>query len=956
MSVPKIIRKSFNGGELGPELHYSSNLEVYHQGCKSLLNMQVTPWGSLFRRAPSEHIADIDTAVYGVPIKYVPFRFSLTEVFHAVFTDGSGSASPQASTADLIVYNTSGTVQTLTGASTKILNTPYDPDDLEKLHYIQVNDFIYMTCGGLYAPQKLNRYYDTGQAAQRWTFDEFELELGPFADLNTDTTHTLSIDVADWASGTTYAQGDVVKGTIAESETIDITHVQWTVSNTFARYDDLVDQSYTWYSAHILTAASHGLEPGDSVTLSNCNHTIVQTGMDNATATINGSRTVTRVLSETCFEVNYAIRCKRDTISLSGTANDDWTLAQSLYPFDNWAVSVNGSMDAGSNNYETVFVSQQGSNLNKPLTDSAWWKVGGVAQGSVLASVGIESNVNLFTSDDVGRLVAVKDQADERLRDAWSANTISNPVNGYGTVILKTEGGAWGGLLELQQSTDGLSTWETIGTIRSENGESNGSIEREISGSKTAIRVKLSDWSAPTGTYETEKCVWELTFKQEIFQVFKITAYTDAKNVTAEPITPLVTTLLTSQWKLGEFCESRGYPRSLAIHDERMTFGGNAARPSTVWASRTNGWDNFLETDLDTSPYKFSIYSGTIQWLTSGRNLMIGTDLHESTMGTRDSTQAITPTNIQVETHTHFGSAALQPVVAADLVFFMQGEAKRMRSSQYDFASLQYLSSEMSILAPHILQAGVAEMSFSREPWSSIFCVLKDGTACMFTYERDNRVKGWARVEFGGSGTIVSAAANYSQTGDIVAAIVKRGSVYSLESIGDTTTSTVYLDSQVQFVDQDYSAGVTVPWSSATGLTVIRDDVELTEGAGNDYTISSGTLTIPAHTDGTVTVGYKMTCDIEPTDLVEFGDHGLQRRLSKLSLYLINSGSTNVFVNDQDCPFQAGNLLAAGARLDGEQVLSVGGGTDSRTRIKFSFSHHKPFNLSAIGAYGQISR
>jgi hypothetical protein len=332
---------------------------------------------------------------------------------------------------------------------------------------------------------------------------------------------------------------------------------------------------------------------------------------------------------------------------------------------------------------------------------------------------------------------------------------------------------------------------------------------------------------------------------------------------------------------------------------------------------------------------------------------MIGTENSETTMGTRDDTSVISPTNIDVRTQTYYGSANIQAVVTADLVFFIQGQARRVRSTQYDFGTDQYLSSEMSILAHHITEAGIKEMSFRRHPYSSIFFVLNDGTAVSFTYERDNQVKGWARMEFGGNGFVVSAASNYSETGDIIGGIVKRGTDYTLETFGSNTAGTVFLDAQARFENEDYSAGVTLPHPSTDGLVVVRNDELLAESA---YTITGSTLTIPGATDGTVVVGHPAEFEIEPTDIIELGDHGLKKRISKLGLYLLDSGGCDISINGEDCPFQAGDTLAAGDRLDGEYQVSVGGGTESAVQIKLSGNHHRPFNISAFGVFGQPSR
>jgi hypothetical protein len=953
MSKPIIVRKSFNGGEIAPELHYRSDLEAYHNSCRALKNMNVTPWGAIERRPPLELVAKIDESTYGVPVKYVPFRFSLTEAFHVIFTDGTGSASPDDSTADLIIFDADGTLQTLSGASTKILSTVYDPADLGDLHHIQVNDFIYMTCGGNYPVQVINRFFDDAQSANRWKAEEWTLDLGPFEDVNTDPTHTLSVNVSAYDAGTTYAAGDVVTGEIETDSSLTVVAIHW------------IMKSETTAAALIECSTPHGLSGGDRVTLTGCSHSarwITNSLLseprlsDPITVNMNQTYSAVAIYSANVFEVNeWLVRDdfdddQRDIGPASNLPNYTVLGRVDTYKdYINRTAAVSGSFSNSSvSTIEGTFVSLQDSNTGNALTNAAFWRVGGATEGVVVASADIVANKDTFVSSDVGRLVAIADKSDERLNGAYSSDQSSDPVNAYGTVTLKTEGGAWSGLLELQQSTDDLATWETIGSIRSENGESNGSIEREVTGPKTAIRVRLTGWAAPTGTYETEKCVWQLSFANEIFQIFKITAFTDAQNVTVSTVSPLLTSLSSAKWKLGSFSETTGYPYSLTIHDERLTLAGSKKRPNTIFASRTNQWGDFLLSDLDTSPFSFTIASDSfdsVRWIRSARQLMIGSDNSESTMGTRDSSQAITGTNVDVSTQTFYGSANIQAAVTADLIFFVQGQARRVRSMQYDFGTDQFLSSEMSIYAHHVTAPGIKEMSFVRDPYSLLFFTLTDGSACTFTYERDNKVRGWARFALGGSGEIISAGSNYTPEGDSVFCIVERNGEYLLEGLAKSAASTVYLDGQKQFVGEDYSDGVALPFD-ATGAVVVLDDVQLDPA---DYTISGGTLTVPGETSGTLTVGWPAEFEIEPSPPVEFGDFGAMLRPEKITLYLLSSGGCDVNMNGQAVNFTQGARLAATERLTGPQSFTCKGGRNDEINITLTGTHHKPFTLSGIG-------
>lgn len=920
MSKAQIVRKSFNGGEIAPELHYRSDLEAYHNSCKSLKNMTVTPWGAATRRPPTELLAKIDTATYGIPVKYVPFRFSLTETFHIIFTDGTGSAGTGNGQADIIVFDADGVMQTLTGASDKVINSPYLPADLLSYHFIQVNDFIYSTCGGKYPVQALNRFFDEGQAENRWKIEEWVFTGSPMLDENIDPDNTLEVQIRSYDSSETYAEGDLVYG-ISAGLSLEFADWQYVSSGRYRLR---------------LKDTSHGLTIGeklyiDGVVLSSPGSWVYAGSTNPAVGTLSGETTVTKMDNSNFFSTSFYIEGSGGLPTINIGAAEYWELV----------------------NYGSLYKSVAGSNTGQLISDEAWW----ISVESSTDEVTVTGDFDNFKSTDVGRVFRLKLEDQSGNSGKWVNDQVSGPFVAFERIILTTEGGFWGGKLSLQESIDNGDNWDTIGTIISEDGGSNGSLERDVVRENAIYRVKLSGYSRRSNVdAKPVGCLWKLEFPSLAYSYFKVLSLNSAKSVQARPITPLMSPWRTYKWSFGAFSEATGYAKTLTIHDERMILGGSDTKPNTIWASRVNDWTNFFGGDTDVSPYTFTIKSDsfdTIRWLRSTRNLMIGTENSESTMGTRDDSAVVSPTNIDVQTHTYFGSANIQAVVTADLVFFVQGQKQRVRSTQYDFGTDQYLSSEMSILAHHITAPGIKEMSFRRHPYSSIFFVLEDGRAVSFTYERDNQVKGWARMEFGGGAFIVSAASNYSDAGDIIGGIVKRGSEYTLETFGSFDSGTVYLDGQTQSAS-GWAAGKLLPYADTSGLVVVMDDVLLI--AGTDYTWSGSTLTIPGHTDETVTVGWPFEFELQPTDIIELGDHGAQKRISKLSLYLLASGGCDIEVNGEDCPFQEGDSLAAGSRLSGEHQISVGGGTESAIQIKLSGNHHQPFNLSAFGVFGQASR
>jgi len=279
MTKPLLIKKSFNGGELSPELHYRDDLAAYAKGCKHLDNMQATPYGAVTRRPPMELMARIDTDLYGIPVKYIPFKFSLDEVFNIVFTDGSGSEGTDPATADIMVFDDDGSLVILEGTDseltvlpapllvageggqtyggailasgfTALANTIYDPADLGDLHFINVNDFVYLTCGGKYPVQRINRFFNEAENANRWRIEEIDFKGGAMEDVNTNEGWTVETNILEYVGGDSYSDGEIVSGKSVAGKS----HFQPGV------WSNLGGGMYRW--VHYIN--NHGLEAGDN--------------------------------------------------------------------------------------------------------------------------------------------------------------------------------------------------------------------------------------------------------------------------------------------------------------------------------------------------------------------------------------------------------------------------------------------------------------------------------------------------------------------------------------------------------------------------------------------------------------------------------------------------------------------------------------------------------------------
>ena len=78
----------------------------------------------------------------------------------------------------------------------------------------------------------------------------------------------------------------------------------------------------------------------------------------------------------------------------------------------------------------------------------------------------------------------------------------------------------------------------------------------------------------------------------------KITAFTDAQNVTMSILTALSASTATADWQLGSWSNTTGFPETVSFFEQRIVYGGTTSLPQTIFASQSGLFENF---DVGTS-------------------------------------------------------------------------------------------------------------------------------------------------------------------------------------------------------------------------------------------------------------------------------------------------------------------------------------------------------------------
>lgn len=247
--------------------------------------------------------------------------------------------------------------------------------------------------------------------------------------------------------------------------------------------------------------------------------------------------------------------------------------------------------------------------------------------------------------------------------------------------------------------------------------------------------------------------------------IVKITAYTDARQVTAEVVDylpaavraaetgtyPNVTAIDGGTWRWAEeaWCEKHGYPAGGMFHQRRLWGFRTQSDPQGFWASVSDSFENFTAGTFAIDAFSYELYSGQVNeiaWMLPGKRVAIGTSGEEMSIPETSSREAITPDSVFVDTEMEIGSAPVRPV-RADGPVFVSADQRHVIALVFDFAEGQFADLRLSRIASHLTEGLVDCLAWQRKPYRLLWVKKADGTLAVCTYDRREDVRGWAPVD-----------------------------------------------------------------------------------------------------------------------------------------------------------------------------------------------------------------
>lgn len=226
-------------------------------------------------------------------------------------------------------------------------------------------------------------------------------------------------------------------------------------------------------------------------------------------------------------------------------------------------------------------------------------------------------------------------------------------------------------------------------------------------------------------------------------------------------------TLESPQWS-----SANGYPGVVCFSGQRLWWFGSPTFPDRIWGSVVGDYENHFRGVADDDAVQYDLGSqgvNQIRWAKGLDNgLAVGTIASEFTiLGAND--EPLSPTNVLARERTKWGANYPVDAVSVDnAVLFLQRDGQRIREFVYNWEANREVAVDLTIIAEHIVRAGIVEMAVATQPDVLLFCVRQDGNLAVLTYERAQQVVGWSHQDTDGNYESVAVIPNSCGTGDEV--------------------------------------------------------------------------------------------------------------------------------------------------------------------------------------------
>lgn len=371
-----------------------------------------------------------------------------------------------------------------------------------------------------------------------------------------------------------------------------------------------------------------------------------------------------------------------------------------------------------------------------------------ITPSGLSGDVTLTASKRLFKARHVGALWRM-DSVGQRVADSFTAdNDFSGEIRVTGIEGQRAFGiqvtGTFVATLTLQYSVAEPGNWVDVESYTTPTSKSyNDTLDNQIIYYRIGIK---------TGNFTSGTATISLSFTSgSITGIARITAYTSPTVVSAVVLQDFGATTASSDWWEGQWSDFRGWPSAVSLHEGRIWMGGNDKILGTI-SDDFVGYDD--EFEGDGGPISRNIGEGPVEninWMMSLGRLIIGTESSSaninpvrmesnSILSARSNSfdEPLTPTNFNLK-------------YANTTAIYVDQSGTRLMSVGYDLQANDYLSSDLTMLAPDIAEDGITALAIQKNPDPRVHAPIADGTAIVLVYDKLEDVRGLIKIDTDGA-------------------------------------------------------------------------------------------------------------------------------------------------------------------------------------------------------------
>lgn len=343
------------------------------------------------------------------------------------------------------------------------------------------------------------------------------------------------------------------------------------------------------------------------------------------------------------------------------------------------------------------------------------------------------------------------------------------------------------------------------------------------------------------------------TLSTDAWGVIEITGYTSTTVVTGTVQKVLPGTSASTQWRLGAFSGTTGFPSTITFFEQRMVLARTATQQQTIWFSTAGDLTNFSPdnaddkdaVDADTAmTYTVSDNKANVVYhLVPQRGLFIISSGGVWLARSSTSGEAITPDTINISPIIQESAADVKPAVVGSNSFYVNKYRRKLMEIGYNFSEDAFKANDVALLAEHRTAGNIAQVAIARSPNYLIWARMQDGTLATCTYVKEQNVNAWAEQVLGGTNVaveqIVSIPGSYDdEIWMLVSRTVDGATVRYIEYLTPSYTEPTI--NNARYVD----CAISYSGSSTTTLTGANHlEGEVVSCLGNGAVVVAGDVT-----------------------------------------------------------------------------------------------------------------